>query len=256
LIDQELEQSMDLALDACNLGHAARNTSGIKVRQPLQAAIIVAEKTNLDHLASMKDLLKGELNVKRVDLIDDRARIVRYQVTLRPQLGAKYGRLFPAIRSIVDSMDHFTMAQTLQSGSSFNVNVQGQNVTLVKDDVEIATKAKPGFEIAEGENLLVAIDTNLTEDLKDEGLARDIVRRIQNQRKEAGFDIADEIEIYYETGPRLERVFTKHGAEIRSETLARILSPTKIPDQSNTADYELDGERLRIGIVRLMKASV
>jgi isoleucyl-tRNA synthetase len=256
LIDQELEHSMDLALDACNLGHAARNTSGIKVRQPLQAAIIVTEKPNLDHLASMKDLLKEELNVKRVDLIEDRRKIVGYQVTLRPQLGAKYGRLLPAIRSVVDSMDHSIIAQTLQNGSSFNVNVQGQNVTLVKDDVEIATKAKPGFEIAEGENLLVAIDTNLTEDLKDEGLARDIVRRIQSQRKEAGFDIADEIEIYYETGSRLERVFTKHGAEIQSETLARSLSPTKLPDNSNSADYELDGERLRIGIVRLVKASV
>ena len=251
LIDHDLEQTMDLALDACNLGHAARNTSGIKVRQPLQAAIIVAEKTKLDHLTSMQELLKEELNVKRIDLVEDREKIVDYKITLRPQLGAKYGRLFPALRSSVDSMDHLQVAHSLQHGSSVNVEVQGQTVMLHKDDVEIVTKGKPGFEIAEGESLLVGIETNLTENLKDEGLARDIIRRVQNQRKDAGFDIADEIEIYYETGPRLTRVLTKHGAEIKSETLARELKATKAPEHSHVAEYELEHEHLRIGLVRI-----
>jgi isoleucyl-tRNA synthetase len=254
LIDHDLEQAMDLALDACNLGHAARNTSGIKVRQPLQAAIVVAERTKLDHLASMQELLKEELNVKRIDLVEEREKIVEYKITLRPQLGAKYGRLFPALRSAVDSMDHATVVRSFQLGSSVSVNVQSQTVILLKDDVEITTKAKPGFEIAEGESLLVGIETNLTEDLKDEGLARDIIRRVQNQRKEAGFDIADEIEIYYEAGPRLTRVLAKHGAEISSETLARELKASEAPEHSHVADYELEHESLRIGLVRIANA--
>lgn len=253
LIDHDLEQVMDLALDVCNLGHAARNTSAIKVRQPLQAAVIVAEQTKLDHLSSMQELLKEELNVKRIDLISDREKVVDYQITLRPQLGAKYGRLFSALRGAVDSMNHTNIAHSFQDGSKVNVTVQGQNVELLKDDVEISTKAKPGFEIAEGENLLVGIETNLTEDLKDEGLARDIVRRVQNQRKDASFDIADEIEIYYETGPRLSRVLTKHGAEIMSETLARELVAARAPEHSHVAEYQLEKESLRVGLVRLTK---
>ncbi|HUK51529.1 MAG TPA: class I tRNA ligase family protein, partial [Terriglobales bacterium] len=165
LVDKELEQSMDMALDVCNLGHAARNTSGIKVRQPLQEVVVVAEREKLNHLFSMGELLKDELNVKRVELIDDKAKVVGYQVTLRPQSGAKYGRLFPALRSVLDSMDHTAIAESLKTNSSLNVNVRGQAVTLAKEDLEISTKAKPGFEIAEGEELIVAIDTALTEDL-------------------------------------------------------------------------------------------
>jgi isoleucyl-tRNA synthetase len=214
----------------------------------------VAEQTKLDHLASMQELLKEELNVKRIDLVEERDKIVDYKITLRPQLGAKYGRLLPVLRSAVDSMDQYTVVHSLERGSSVSVNVQGQTVVLLKDDVEIAMKAKPGFAIAKGESLLVGIETNLTEDLKDEGLARDIIRRVQNQRKEAGFDIADEIEIYYEAGPRLARVLTKHGAEIKLETLARELKATKAPENSHVADYMLEGDGLRIGLVRLVKA--
>ena len=253
LIDHDLEEAMDLALDACNLGHAARTTSGIKVRQPLQAAVVVGEQSKLDHLSSMQELLKDELNVKRVDLVTEREKVVDYKVTLRPQLGAKFGRLFPTLRSAVDSMDHTTIAHSFQRDSSISIDVQGQTVVLLKDDVEITMKGKPGFEIAEGDGLLVAIETNLSEDLKDEGLARDIIRRIQNQRKEAGFDIADEIELYYEAAPRLARVLAKHGAEIKSETLARVLRAAKPPTHSHVADYRLENEPLKLGLVRLAK---
>ena len=254
LIDQGLEQAMDLALDVCNLGHAARNTSGIKVRQPLQTVIVVAERTKLDHLTSMLELLKEELNVKTVDLEEEREKVAGYQVSLHPQLGAKYGKLFPQVRAATNSMDQSTLARSLQTQPSVTLNLQGKTVELTKEDVDITTKPKSGFEIAEVEGLLVGITTTLTEDLKDEGLARDIIRRVQNQRKEAGFDIADEIEIYYQAGPNLTRVMGKHAAEIKSETLAMELKSIKPPVQSHIAEYQLENEHLTLGLVRLAKA--
>ncbi len=256
LIDHDLEEAMDLSLQVCNLGHAARNTSGIKVRQPLQAVTVVAEQSKFDYLRSMQDLIKEELNVKRVNTSTNPEEIVNYKITLRPELGAKYGRLFSQLKAAVESMDHNMIAHSFRNGSSVNVIVNRQNVVLLKDDVEVTITAKSGFEIAEGENLLVGMDIRLTEELKDEGLAREIVRRVQNQRKEAGFEIADEIEVYYETGPRLERVFIKFGSEIKSETLARELKLTKIPEDSHVSDYRLEDEDLKIGLVRLGRAEI
>jgi isoleucyl-tRNA synthetase len=244
---------MDLALDVCNLGHAIRNSAAIKLRQPLRTAVIAADQTQLDHLDAMRTLMEEEMNVKKIELTPNREKLVDYHIKLRPQLGAKYGRLFPAIRTTLDAMNPHEIAHAVQKGSNVNLEVQGTKVVLAPDDVEVTSQPKAGYGMAEGDNLLVAIETTLTDDLRDEGVARDIVRRVQNQRKEAGFDIADEIILYYETGPRLAGVFTKHGAGIMSETLAKELVASKPPKESNVAEYSLQNENVKIGLVRCTK---
>ncbi len=192
LIERELVDAMDLAFKVSSLGHAARNTARIKLRQPLARAAVIADKTILNRLAAVKELVREELNVKNLDLISAKENLVDYK------------------------SDQPTQAYVFQ----------------------------------EEESVLMALDIRISDELRKEGVARDIVRRIQDQRKQAGLEISDQIEIYYQTGPKLTDVFSTHRDYIATETLARKLVDSAPPDQSHTADYALQGEKLSIGILR------
>ena len=139
----------------------------------------------------------------------------------------------------------------MNKGLAVTLNVNGQTVELLPEEVEVSTKPKQGYSLAEENDVLVAVDVTITENLKKEGLARDIVRRIQNQRKEAGFNIADYIETYYEASPRLTEVFKDFGDYIASETLSKSLRNKQPPKEAHTASYKIEGEHLKIGLVRI-----
>jgi len=220
-IDEELMADMDLAVKVCGLGRSARSKAGIKLRQPLSSVVIVAEEAVLERIKRMKNIIVEELNVKNLSLRTRRDELIEYVVKPLPELlGRKYGRLFPKIREAVAKMDAKTLAQSIEKGASISLEVDGQSVELLPEEVEVVTQPKEGYSLSEEGDLLVAIKTVVTDDLKKEGLARDIVRRIQNQRKEADFNIADWIETYYETGPRLTEVFEAFGDYIAAETLS------------------------------------
>lgn len=254
LIDEELVGDMDLAIRVSSLGRSARNKAGIKLRQPLLRAKVAAERAVLERLQRLTDLIKDELNVKELDLTPQKEELVDYEIHLLPQvLGKKYGPLFPKLRALVAKMDANTLALAFQKGLSVDVEVDGRRVTLLPEEVEVRIQPKKGFALAEEQGILVDVDTVITKELEKEGLARDIVRRIQNQRKEAGFDIADTIETYYDTGPKLVEVFTAFGDYIAAETLSTSLNKAKPPKKSHVANYKIDGEPLRIGLVRTQK---
>ncbi|MFQ6065102.1 MAG: isoleucine--tRNA ligase [Candidatus Bathyarchaeia archaeon] len=251
LVDRELISAMDLAVKICGIGRSARDKAGIKLRQPLHMAKIVVEETVIEGLRELTHLIKDELNVKEIAFTTEKEEVVDYAVRLLPQvLGKKYGRLFSKLRAAVTSMDTDTLLQRLQKGQGVEVKVDDQVITLLPEEVEVHARPKEGYTLAEEEGILVAVDTVITEELKKEGLARDIVRRVQNQRKEAGFDIADHIEIYYQAGPKLTVVFTTHGDYIASETLSTSIQKAEPPAEAYVADYKLDGESLRIGLIR------
>ncbi|MCW3994400.1 MAG: DUF5915 domain-containing protein, partial [Candidatus Bathyarchaeota archaeon] len=251
LIDEKLMVNMDLAVKICSLGRSARNKAGIKLRQPLKEVKVVAEKAMLKRLKVFTDLIKDELNVKDLVLTTQNRELVDYEILLLSHLlGKKYGKLFPKLCATVASMDADAFIQTLQKDQSVEVEVGDQVISLIPREIEVRTRPKEGYVMEEEQGIIVGVYTVVTEELKKEGLAREIVRRIQNQRKDAGFDIADQIEVYYEAGPRLCEVFITHGDYIASETLSISIRKAEFPEEAYVADYEIDGESLRIGLIR------
>jgi len=251
LIDEQLMGDMDLAVKICGLGRSARDKAGIKLRQPLHVAKVVAEEAMLERLRRLAELIKDELNVEELVLTTEKEEVVGYEVRLLPQiLGKKYGRLFPKLQATIASMDADTLLQKLQENRGVDVKVDDRVITLLVEEVEVRSWPREGYTLAKEEGVIVGLDTRVTEELKKEGLARDIVRRIQNQRKEAGFEIADEIETYYEAGPRLTQVFNVHRDYIGSETLSISIRKAKPPKWAHVANYKIEGESLRIGLIR------
>ncbi|UCC33771.1 MAG: isoleucine--tRNA ligase, partial [Candidatus Bathyarchaeota archaeon] len=127
-------------------------------------------------------------------------------------------------------------------------------VSLLPEETKVIASPREDYTIAEDQDILVGVDTVISEELKKEGLARDIVRRVQNQRKDAGFDIADHIETYFETGEELAEVFTTYGDYIAAETLSEFIRKAKPPAGAHVTDYEINGESLKLGLVRRQQA--
>ena len=178
--------------------------------------------------------------------------MVNYEISPLPcLLGKKYGKLFPKLCATVASMDADAILQTLQKDRSIKVEVDDHIITLLPKEIEVRTQPKEGYTLAEEQGIIVGVYTVVTEELKKEGLAREIVRRIQNQRKDAGFDIADQIEVYYEAGSMLADVFITHGDYIASETLAISAHKAEPSEEAHVANYKIDGESLKIGLIRI-----
>jgi isoleucyl-tRNA synthetase len=251
LIDRDCVSSMDLAIRVCSLGHAARNEAGIKIRQPLAKAVVAGDLVTLRRLENVRELIKDELNVKNLSLVTEKEGLLDYKVQPLPRaLGAKYGRLLPKIMQAAESVDQSRAARELREGRSIVLKVDGKEISLAPSEVEVVAKAKPGLDLVEESGLLVGVDTALSEALAEEGLARDIVRRIQNQRKEAGFEISDLIETYYLAGPRLAGVLESRGEFVRTETLSRTIVKGAPPSDAHVQVYKIGGEELKLGLRR------
>jgi isoleucyl-tRNA synthetase len=251
LVDSDCMSSMDLAIRVCSLGHAARNEAGIKIRQPLAKAVVAGNPATLKQLEHVRELVKDELNVKDLSLVTEKEGLLDYKVHPLPRaLGAKYGRLLPRIMQAVSSVDENRAAQELREGRNLVLKVDGREVSLAPSEVEVVAKAKPGLDLVEEGGLLVGVDTALSDALTKEGLIRDVVRRIQNQRKEAGFEISDMIETYYVAGPRLAGVIKSQGGLVRAETLSRTVLESEPPSDAHVQVYKIGGEELKLGLRR------
>jgi len=254
LIDEKLMANMDLTIKICSLGRSARNKAGIKLRQPLQEARVVAEKAMLKRLQEFTELIKDELNVKELTLTTQRKELLNYEVLPRPHLlGKKFGKLLPRLRETVAAMDTESVMQSLEQNQKVEIEVDDRVITLLPEEVEIRTQPKTGYALAEEPEVIVGVNTVVSEELKIEGLARDIVRRIQNQRKDAGFDIADQIETYYEAGPKLTQVFRAYEDYIAAETLSVSMRKKKPPKDAYVADYTIDDDPLKIGLINVSR---
>jgi isoleucyl-tRNA synthetase len=251
LVDEGLMADMDLAIRVSSLGRSARSTSGVKLRQPLAQALVVATKVERERLERLADLIVDELNVKALGFVDRTADLVEYEIGLLPNLlGKKHGRLFPKLRTAVADLDAEGLAMAFQAGLSVDVNVDGQTLTLLPEEVEVRFRPREGYAVAEERGLVVGVDVVITPELEAEGLARDLVRRIQNARKEAGFDIADRIATAYQTGHRLAAVLAEHADYISAETLSVSLVEGEPPEGAFVTELELAGEPLKLGLLR------
>jgi isoleucyl-tRNA synthetase len=253
LIDQGLMADMALAMRVASLGRSARSTAGMKLRQPLARARVLADADARQRLDRLTDIILDEVNVKEVEFVEEARELVRYEIGLRPQLlGPKHGPLFPTLRQVVEGMDAEALARQLQAGVAVAIQVQGQAVELLPEEAEVRIHAQTGYALAEERGLIVAVDTALTPDLEREGLARDLVRRIQNMRKEAGFNIDDRITTYYQAEGRLAEVMTdpEQASYILAETLSRELLECPPPHGTHAQSFELEGSHITLGVRR------
>jgi isoleucyl-tRNA synthetase len=251
-LDPRLTSEMALVTRLASLGHAARNKANRKLRQPLaEAAFAVGAPEERAVVEAYADLLADELNVRQVRLLDAASEAVDFQLNPYPrQLGQKYGSRFPALRKAILEMEAEAAGSRLLSGLPLEVDLAGERLQILPDEVEVRVQAHAGFEAAADGAYVAALRTELTEDLVLEGLARELVRRIQEQRKTAGLHVADRISLRYSATPNLMAAIEAHEAYIRNETLAVELTAVPTAPEGGV-EQAFDGETAS---VRLEKA--
>ncbi|HNP37447.1 MAG TPA: isoleucine--tRNA ligase [Woeseiaceae bacterium] len=204
------------------LGRAARGLSGVRTRQPLSRLLVRAPDDGAAKaLAEHREQVLDELNVKEIEFIARDAGLVSYRIKPNlPVLGRRYGKLIPAIRKALDAADGAAIAGSVARGDSFTITVAGEELELAGDDVLIETSSAEGYACAEDAGYLAALDTTLNDELVAEGIAREVVRSVQDARKQAGLDVSDRIVLGISGSADVEQAVAKHRGYLMTETLA------------------------------------
>ena len=220
-IDKALERRMDVAQKLSSMVLGLRRKVNIKVRQPLNKMILpVSDPQFMDQVEAVKTLVLNEVNVKEIEYITDTAGILVKRI--KPNfktLGPRFGKLMKELTRIIADMDQEEIAAFEKEGGC-EIEIGGERVRLTLDDVEIISEDIPGWLVANEGAITVALDINITEELRQEGVARELINRIQNIRKESGFDVTDKIEVLIENHALINRAVETHGKYIGSQTLA------------------------------------
>ncbi|MGD0610081.1 MAG: isoleucine--tRNA ligase [Anaerolineales bacterium] len=251
-IDGALNRDMALVMKMVSLGHAARQKANRKVRQPLaEVAFAVGNVEERGVLQSYADLISDELNVKHVRLLDTGGEAASF--TLKPlpkQLGQKYGNKFPALAKTITQMDAETAARSLLAGQTLKVAVGGEKFEILPEEVEVRTQAKQGFAVANDGAYLVALVTELTPELVQEGMAREFIRRLQDLRKTANLEVADRIKVYVNATPNLAKAIEANRDYVNAETLTVELNFGTPPAGYVVAEDTFDQEKVIVGLVK------
>jgi isoleucyl-tRNA synthetase len=249
-INEKLNRDMNLVMKLTSLGHAARNKANRKVRQPLsEAAFAVSTREETSVLMEYADLLEDELNVKTVRSLNSASEAVSYALNPQSkQLGQKYGSRYPEIRKAVLALEPEKYAQKLLAGESIAVAVNGEELLLLPEEVEVRIQAREGYAVASEGAYLAALVTELTPELVQEGLAREFVRRVQDLRKTADLEIADRIILFYNATPGLTGAIEAFKDYIQTETLTVEMRSGAIPSDAVPFEDEFDNEKVSIGL--------
>ena len=247
LINTELETRMDVAQRVVGLVRSMRAKTNLKTRQPLSRIAVPASKETRRLIEQMNDVILEEINVKTIEFIDESSPIVRKTATANFKLiGPKFGKQVNSVAKRIKEMTSAEVVELDRSGT-FATDVNGSPVTIVREDVTISAQSIEGWLVDSVEGLTVALDTTLTPELVNEGLAREFVNRVQNMRKDAGLEVTDRIQIQYETSDRVVQAINRMVEYVKSETLA-----TQITSGRNGAahweKWEIDGDPCEIGI--------
>lgn len=248
VIDPELEQRMERAIKTVSLVRAMRMKSNLKVRQPLKKIILpISNEGDRIAIQRMEDVILEEINVKHIEYVADDSGIVRKKA--KPNfrsLGQKFGKL---VQPIAARIREFTSREIneLERQGTMTLTVNSIEYAIEKEDVEIIHEDIEGWMVESDGTMTVALDTELDDELIDEGLAREFVNRLQNMRKDAGLEVTDRIKIYYRSTDRLAKALTKLSGYIKRETLAVDLSNLP-PETLALVEADINGERASIGI--------
>jgi isoleucyl-tRNA synthetase len=221
LADPELETAMEAVRLTVELGRAARAQAKAKVRQPLRRAVIVASDAERAAIEARADLVTAELNVKQLDFVSDEGELVTYAVKPNYRaLGPRFGKKMPLAAAAVEALDAAHVARVMADGGEVGINVDGDEHVLGPDDVSLALQPLEGYEVEADAGHAVALQLELDEELRREGLAREIVHAVQNARKEAGLEITDRIALGLAGDADLLAAARAHEAYLAAEVLA------------------------------------
>ena len=191
--------------------------------------------------------MTDELNVKKIKFTEDVREFTSY--TFKPQLktvGPKYGKMLGGIKAALDALDGNAAMDELNETGALKLDVNGQEITLFKEELLIDTAQIEGYVSENDNGITVVLDTNLTEELLEEGFVREIISKVQTMRKEAGFEVMDKITVTYEGSEKAESVFEKHGEEIGNEVLA--VAVTKAQPAGYVKEWKINGEAVTMGV--------
>lgn len=241
-IDKKLEAQMALAQDTCSLVLGLRKKQMIRVRQPLQKIMIpVLNQEVSDNLQHVKDLILSEVNVKELELLEDSGMLVK---SIKPNfktIGPKYGKQMKAIAELVKSFTSDDIS-SIESSGSWQGEIDGTQVDLELSDFEIQAQDIPGWLVASENGLTVALDIMISQELWSEGIAREVVNRIQNIRKESGLDVTDRILVTLDTNEKLQTAILENKSYICAEILADDIRFVAINGDSVLTDIEAEGD--------------
>ena len=215
-VDSDLEEEMDKAYKTVKLGRSARNAANIKNRQPL-AKMLVSLGSLPEYYG---DIVKEELNIKEVELGADLSKYVNFEIKPNlPILGKPYGKLIPSIKKAIGAMNQMELAQTINKGKVVTINVGETEIELNSENLLVTMQGLSGYAFAGEGEMGVVLDTNITQELKEEGNLREVLSKIQNMRKESGFEVADKIRLYVSGNEMLQNVIMKFEEQIKRDTL-------------------------------------
>lgn len=219
-VDKLLEHKMEKAQTISSLVLSLRKKESIRVRQPLQKIMIpVLDEQSREEILAVADLIKSEVNVKEIELLDDASGVLVKQVKPNfKKLGPRFGKDMKLVSSKIQGFTQEDIKKIEQNGL-IEVEINGKSITLVSDEVEISSQDIEGWLVAVSEGLTVALDVTITEDLRREGIARELVNRIQNLRKDSGFDVTDKIDVKLQKDGSVEQAVTSNLDYIKTETL-------------------------------------
>ncbi|MDX1412569.1 MAG: class I tRNA ligase family protein [Candidatus Promineifilaceae bacterium] len=249
-LDRPLLNKMRLAITTASLGRAARGSADIKLRQPLaKARVNVGSQRERDDLLELAEVLSEEINVKKIEVASEVGELVNYKLMPNNRvLGPKFGRQFPKVRAALMELDAADAARKLQAGEDLIVAVDGESVSLSNEDVLVQTESPGGMAVASDKGVTVAVDVELTPELVQEGYARDLVRTINNMRKEAGLDIADRVHLRYQAGGDVASAFVTHADYIKQETLALTVSAGDFQNPIYQSEVEVGGHTTTLSL--------
>ena len=240
-VDKKLEEEMDLAYTIVKLGRSARNSVNIKNRQPLSKMLISVK--NLPEYYS--DIVKEELNVKEVVLGADMKNYVEFEIKPNlPVLGKEYGRLIPQIKQKIAEFNQMELATKVEAGNIEYIEIGEVQIPLSKDNLLVTMQGKDGFAFSGTGEIGVVIETEITPELREEGYLREILSKVQNMRKDSGFEVMDNINLYVGGNETLEAVVKKYEDVIKHDTLAKDVLYNV--DGKDYVQTPINGENLNI----------
>jgi isoleucyl-tRNA synthetase len=248
-INNTLEEQMDMAQECCSLLLGLRKKQNIRVRQPLQKIMIpVLNETVASNLLHVKDLILSEVNVKELELLRDSSILVKRIKPNFKTIGPKYGKHMKAIAALVESFTSDDIIQ-IEQNEGWQGNLNGEDITLTSEDFEISAQDIPGWLVASEGSITVALDITITQQLKQEGIARELVNRIQNLRKDMGLEVTDRINISVHSTPEIEDAICSFKNFIQEEVLANEVSVTKQLEDPHVLEI-LDKEDTLLAILK------
>ena len=252
LADKELEETMSLAQRVSSMVLALRRKVNIKVRQPLGKILIpVLDPAMGRHIEAVRPLIMNEVNVKRIELVAETAGLITKRI--KPNfktLGPKYGKYMKQIAALTAAFTQEQIA-AVESAPETTLDLGGERITVTAADFEITSEDMPGWLVTSEGKFTVALDITVTDDLRREGVARELINRIQNIRKDSGFEVTDRIRVEIEAKEAVVGAVAAYADYIGQQTLARDVRTAALPEGEFVVESEIDEEPLKIAVTKL-----